>query len=111
MITGAHHMIYSKDADKDRDFFRDVLKMDNIDSGGGWLIFKLPPSEMAFHPSEKEYHELYLICDDIKQFVAEMKKNNIKCTEIKNEGWGLATVITLPGGSDLGIYQPQHSRP
>lgn len=112
MITGAHSMIYSNDADKDRDFFRDVLKMDNVDAGGGWLIFKLPPTDLAFHPTDdKGYNELYLICDDINEFVKEMKRQGVECSEIKTESWGLLTIITLPGGSDLGVYQPQHHIP
>ena len=112
MINGAHAIIYSKNADADREFFRDVLKFPNVDAGEGWLIFGLPPSEIAVHPDEKnDRHELYLMCEDINSFVAEMNAQSVECTEIFNRGWGLLTQITLPGGGKIGVYQPQHARP
>ena len=112
MITGAHSIIYSTDADADRAFFRDVLKLTNVDVGGGWLIFGLPPSEVAVHPDEENgRHELYLMCDDIKAFIAEMKRHNLTCSEVHNAGWGLLTQLTLPGGGTLGVYEPRHARP
>jgi hypothetical protein len=112
MINGAHAIIYSKNAEADREFFRDVLKFPYVDAGDGWLIFGLPPSEVAVHPAEKnDDHELYLMCEDINTFVAEMNARGIACTEIFNRGWGLLTQITLPGGGKLGVYQPQHARP
>ncbi|MEO8148190.1 MAG: extradiol dioxygenase [Bacteroidia bacterium] len=112
MITGAHSIIYSTDPKADREFFRNVLKLTNVDVGDGWLIFGLPPSEVAIHPaSENDLHELYLMCDDIKKFTAEMSKFKIVCSEVQNQGWGLLSQLTLPGGGKLGVYQPQHARP
>jgi hypothetical protein len=112
MLVGAHSIIYSTNPDADRAFLRDVLGLPNVDVGGGWLIFGLPPAEVAVHPSDKnDLHELYLICDDVQEFVAEMKAHNIACGPVQNEGWGLLTQITLPGGGKLGIYQPRHARP
>lgn len=113
MITGAHSIIYSKDAEADKAFFRDVLKFPNVDVGHGWLIFGLPPSELAVHPTEDTggTHELYLMCDDVEAFIADMKKRKVPCTDVQNQGWGLLTQITLPGGGKLGVYQPRHARP
>jgi catechol 2,3-dioxygenase-like lactoylglutathione lyase family enzyme len=112
MLTGAHAILYSSNADADRAFFRDVLKLENVDVGGGWLIFALPPAEVAVHPAPQNgRHELYLMCDDIEAFVAGMKKHGIACSAVKNEGWGLLTELTLPGGGKLGVYQPRHPRP
>lgn len=111
MITGAHAIVYSKKPDADRKFFRDVLKFPNVDVGEGWLIFGLPPSEVAVHPGTNSEHELYLICDDVEAFVADMKKRRIKCSPVQNRGWGLITEVTLPGGGKLGVYQPRHARP
>jgi catechol 2,3-dioxygenase-like lactoylglutathione lyase family enzyme len=112
MITGAHAIVYSKDADKDRAFFKDVLGLKSVDSGGGWLIFALPPSEVAVHPSEVNgKQELYLLADDIKQTVKELKAKGVKCGEISDQPWGLLTDVTLPGGSTIGIYQAKHPRP
>ncbi len=112
MITGAHSIIYSKDPEADRVFLRDVLKFPNVDVGGGWLIFGLPPGEVAVHPAEKNnVHELYLMCDDVNAFVAEMKKRGARCGPILNRGWGLLTELSLPGGGKLGVYEPRHPRP
>jgi len=112
MIIGAHSIIYTKDPEADRAFFRDVLKMPNVDVGEGWLIFGLPPSEVACHPSEKnDIHEFYLMCDDVGVFIAEMKTRKIPCDPVQDEGWGILTAITLPGGGKLGVYQPRHGRP
>jgi hypothetical protein len=112
MINGAHAIIYSTNADADRAFFRDALKLPNVDVGGGWLIFGLPPAEVAVHPSEgDEKHELYLMCGDIQAFVAEMKKRRIACGPVQDEGWGLLSHVVLPGGGKLGVYQPRHARP
>jgi hypothetical protein len=112
MITGAHSIIYSTNPDADRAFLRDVLRFPNVDVGGGWLIFGLPPAELAVHPSDKnDVHEFYLMCDDIEALVADMKKRNIPSSPVQNLGWGLLTQITLPGGGKLGIYQPRHARP
>ena len=104
MITGAHSIIYSKNAEADKRFFRDVLKFTNADVGDGWLIFGLPPGEVAIHPSdENDHHELYLMCDDIKEFIREMAKLNIACSEIQNQGWGLLSHLTLPGGGKIAF--------
>lgn len=112
MIIGAHSIIYSTDPEKDRDFLLNILKLTSADAGNGWLIFGLPPSEVAVHPSpENNVHEFYLMCDDIEDFKQEMIKHNITCSEIKNQGWGLLTELTLPGGGKLGVYQPRHARP
>jgi hypothetical protein len=112
MITGAHVILYSKDANKDRDFIRDVLQFPSVDAGHGWLIFALPPSEVAVHPSEEsEAHEFYLLCDDVQKFVASMKKKNVACSAIEEQRWGSITRLSLPGGGTLGVYQPKHPRP
>jgi len=112
MITGVHTIIYSKNAEADKAFFRDVLKLRNIDVGHGWLIFGLPPSELAVHPSsDSEHHEIYLMCEDINIFVQQMSEQKVVCSEIQNQGWGLLTELTLPGGGKLGVYQPRHARP
>jgi catechol 2,3-dioxygenase-like lactoylglutathione lyase family enzyme len=112
MITGAHAIIYSTDPDADRAFFRDVLEFPNVDVGGGWLIFSLPGSELAVHPSDKNnVHELYLMCDDIDAFIAVMTKRGIRCTPVAVENWGIRTQVTLPSGGALGVYQPRHARP
>jgi hypothetical protein len=112
MITGAHSIIYSKNPDADRAFFRDVLRLTNVDVGGGWLIFGLPPAEVAVHPSDKnDRHELYLMCDNVEMFVSEMRTRNIGCGPVKDQGWGLLTELVLPGGGKVGVYQPRHARP
>jgi len=112
MITGAHVIIYSKDSDADRAFLRDILQLDNVDVGGGWLIFGLPPSEVAVHPSGKnDLHELYLMCDDVEAFIRDMLAHDIVCGPVQDQGWGLLTSLTLPGGGKLGVYQPRHQRP
>lgn len=110
MITGIHALIYTKDADKDRAFFRDVLGFKGVDAGEGWLIFKMPPAELGVHPADdaKEFHELYLMCDDVKQTVGELAGKGISYTAVRDEGWGLVTNVTLPGGSKMGLYQPRH---
>ena len=112
MITGAHSIIYSTNAEADRAFLRDVLKLTNVDVGEGWLIFGLPPAEVAIHPSQKnDVHEFYFMCDDIEAFIAEMNKRDIPCRPVQDQGYGLFTELTLPGGGKLGIYQPRHARP
>ena len=112
MISGAHSIIYSTNPEADRAFLRDVLKLTSVDAGGGWLIFGLPPAEVAVHPSgENDVHELYLMCDDIDALVTEMKKHGIACGPVQDEGWGLLTHVVLPGGGKLGVYQARHPRP
>ncbi len=110
MIHGAHVIVYSKNAEADRALFRDVLQLSHVDVGHGWLIFALPPSEVAVHPTEeREHHELYFMCDDVKAFVAEMGAKGIACSEIHEERWGSLTQLTLPGGGKIGVYQPKHA--
>ena len=112
MIIGAHVIVYSKDADADRAFLRDILQLGSVDVGGGWLIFGLPPSEVAVHPAGNNgLHELYLMCDDVVAFIREMLAQDIPCTPVDDQGWGLLTSLTLPGGGKLGVYQPRHERP
>jgi catechol 2,3-dioxygenase-like lactoylglutathione lyase family enzyme len=112
MINGAHVIVYSTDAEADRAFLRDVLGLRHVDVGHGWLIFGLPPAELAVHPGEHgDRHELYLMCDDVQAFVANMEKRRIACSPIQDQGWGVRTTVTLPGGGKLGVYQPRHARP
>ena len=109
MISGAHTIIYSTDPVADRGFFRDVLALPNIDIGGGWLLFALPPSEVAVHPSEKnDVHELYLMCEDVDALVEHLSTACVQCSPVEEQGWGRLTTVTLPGGGELGIYQPLH---
>jgi hypothetical protein len=112
MITGAHIIVYSKDADADRAFVRDVLRCPHVDAGHGWLIFTLPPAELAFHPSDENgANELYLMCDDVRAFISEMKAKKVECSPVREERWGSITELTLPGGGKLGVYQPKHPSP
>jgi hypothetical protein len=112
MINGAHAVIYSTNAEADRAFLRDVLKLTNVDVGHGWLIFGLPPAEIAVHPGEKnDVHEFFLMCDDIEAFVRQMQEHKIDCGPVQDMGWGLLSQLTLPGGGKLGVYQPRHARP
>ena len=112
MIIGAHSILYSKDPEADRAFLRDVIGLSHVDVGGGWLIFGLPPAEVAVHPAEKSgAQEFYLMCDDIEVFVADMQKREIACDPVDDQGWGLLSSLTLPGGGRLGVYQPRHERP
>ena len=112
MIIGAHSILYSSNPEADRAFFRDVLHLTHVDVGDGWLIFGLPPAEVAVHPADQSgQQELYLLCDDIETFVHEMSKHKVSCTPIQSPSWGWFTQITLPGGGPLGVYQPRHARP
>jgi catechol 2,3-dioxygenase-like lactoylglutathione lyase family enzyme len=109
MIFGAHVIVYSEDAAADRAFFRDVLGLSSVDAGHGWLIFALPPAEVAVHPGEERAgHELYLMCDDLDAEVAALRKKNIRCSEVETASWGSVTKIRLPGGGEVGLYQPKH---
>ena len=109
MVSGAHIVVYSKDPDADRAFFRDVLKFNSVDAGKGWLIFALPPSEAAFHPAEKNnVHELYFTCDNLKATIIQLQSKNIETSEIHEERWGILTKMKLPGGGEIGLYQPKH---
>lgn len=109
MIFGSHVVIYSKDADADRTFLRDVLDLKSVDAGHGWLIFALPPAETAIHPAEENgTHELYFLCDDLKGEIASLAKKNVACSAIQEARWGSITKMRLPGGGQIGIYQPKH---
>jgi len=112
MINGAHVIIYSKNAEADRAFIKDVLGFRSVDVGHGWLIFALPPAEVAVHPGDENgQHELYLICEDLKQTIASLDAKRIQCTDVQEPPWGILTTIKLPGGGRLGLYQPKHARP
>jgi catechol 2,3-dioxygenase-like lactoylglutathione lyase family enzyme len=112
MINGAHVVIYSKDAEADRAFLRDVLGFPHVDAGHGWLLFALPPSELAVHPAETGGTEqLFLMCDDLDATMADLAARGIACSTVQTQRWGKLTAITLPGGGDLGLYEPNHPRP
>jgi catechol 2,3-dioxygenase-like lactoylglutathione lyase family enzyme len=108
MIFGAHVIVYSKNAEADRAFFRDILGFPSVDAGHGSLIFALPAAEAAFHPSAEAAHELYLMCDDLKAEMASLAKKGVKCSDIQEARWGSTTKMRLPGGGSLGLYQPKH---
>jgi hypothetical protein len=109
MISGAHVIIYSNDAEADRAFFRDVLSFPSVDAGRGWLIFALPPAEAAFHPSDGNGgHELYLMCNDLEAAMASLAKRNVHFSEVQEARWGSITRMRLPGGGQVGLYQPKH---
>jgi hypothetical protein len=112
VITGAHSIIYSTNAEADRAFLRDVLKLTHVDVGHGWLIFGLPPAEVAIHPSDENgRHEFYLMCDNLEVFITELKKHEVTFDPVQDLRYGLVTELTLPGGGKLGVYQPRHARP
>jgi catechol 2,3-dioxygenase-like lactoylglutathione lyase family enzyme len=112
MISGAHVVVFSEAAEADRDFFRDVLEFPHVDAGHGWLIFALPPAELAVHPADAgNGHELFLMCDDVEAFVARMTQRGVACSDLQRERWGTVTRVRLPGGGELGVYQPAHPSP
>ncbi|HZC22703.1 MAG TPA: extradiol dioxygenase [Candidatus Binatia bacterium] len=112
MINGAHIVIYSKDPEADRAFFRAVLQFPCVDAGHGWLIFAMPPAEAAFHDSEKnDQHELFLMCDDLDATLRDLKSKRVPVSDVSEQRWGRLASLTLPGGGKLGIYQPQHPSP
>ena len=109
-ITGMHAIINTQDADADRAFFRDVLGFPSVDAGRGWLIFAAPPSELAFHPAKVNgKHEIYLMCDDVRDEMARLERAGVRCGAVTDEGWGLLTTLRLPGGGDVGLYEPRHA--
>jgi catechol 2,3-dioxygenase-like lactoylglutathione lyase family enzyme len=109
MINGIHAIIYSRDAEADRAFFRDLLGFPAVDAGAGWLIFALPPAEIAVHPAEHSgKHELYLMCTDVHAEVARLTGHGVSCGDVSEEAWGRLTTIRLPGGGALGLYEPRH---
>lgn len=108
-IIGIHALIYSKQAESTRRFFRDVLGFHSVDAGSGWLIFAAPPAELAVHPAENALsHELYLMCDDIDKTVAELGSKGVRTAPVREQPWGRVSEITLPSGEELGIYEPRH---
>ena len=113
MITGAHAVMFTSDADGLRAFLRDVLGFESVDAGAGWLIFALPPAELAAHPSDGDSSiELYLMCDDVEATVAELQARGVEFTRpVSDEGWGLVTAMRVPGGGQLGLYEPRHPTP
>jgi catechol 2,3-dioxygenase-like lactoylglutathione lyase family enzyme len=113
VITGAHAVMFTSDADGLRAFLRDVLGFESVDAGAGWLIFALPPAELAAHPSDGDSSiELYLMCDDVEATVAELQAKGVEFTRpVSDEGWGLVTALRVPGGGQLGLYEPRHPTP
>lgn len=109
MLTAAHVVIYSKDAEADRAFFKRVLGFRSVDAGQGWLIFALPAAEVAFHPHDQNnMHEMFFTCDDLKAQVAALEKKGVHIGEITDERWGTRTTFSLPGGGQIGLYEPKH---
>jgi predicted enzyme related to lactoylglutathione lyase len=109
VITGVHALIYAKQAEDVRAFFRDVLELKSVDAGRGWLIFALPPAELAIHPADETSHELYLMCDDLHATVAVLEGKGVKLARpISEQDWGIVTALLLPGGTELGLYEPRH---
>jgi predicted enzyme related to lactoylglutathione lyase len=113
VITGMHAIVFSPKAEKVRAFFADVIGLPSADAGGGWLIFALPPAELAVHPADGQTrHELYLMCDDIQATLADLRGKGVEVAqEVSDQGWGLLAAIRLPDGSELGIYEPRHPLP
>ena len=112
MINGAHVVVFTTNVEADRAFFRDVLGFRSVDAGGEWLIFALPPAEVAFHPSkENGAHELYLMCDDLEAEIASLAKKNVRCSAVREAAWGSIAGMRLPGGGTLRLYQPRHPKP
>jgi len=111
MINGAHVVVTSTNPEADHALLRDVLNLPHV-SDGGYIIFGLPPAEMSVHHGERnDSHQLFLTCDDIRAFLAEMAKRKIACSPVQDQGWGLVTEMKLPGGGKLNVYQPRHARP
>jgi hypothetical protein len=109
VIFGAHIIIFSTDADADRAFLSDVLGLEHVDAGGGWLIFAAPPAEVAVHPAEASGSELYLMCDDLVTEMRTLAAKGVDCSEVEEARWGSVTKIRLPGGGEIGLYQPRHA--
>jgi catechol 2,3-dioxygenase-like lactoylglutathione lyase family enzyme len=112
MIFGAHVIVYSNDAAADRAFFQEVLGFSAVDAGDGWLIFALPPAELAVHPADEGIrNELYLMCTDLKAEMTALESRGVRCSEVEEARWGSVTRIRLPGGGEVGLYQPNHPSP
>jgi predicted enzyme related to lactoylglutathione lyase len=110
VIYGLHSIVYSSGAEEDRAFFRDVLGLRSVDAGDGWLIFAMPPAELAVHPTDgAAHHELYLMCDDIHATLDELRGKGVEISsDITEARWGRIASIKLPSGADLAIYEPRH---
>jgi hypothetical protein len=108
MVFGAHVILFSTDAEADREFLGTVFGLDHVDAGGGWLIFGLPPAEVAVHPDSTPGAQLYLMCDDLDAELARLGELGVECSTVQQERWGSVTTIRMPGGGDLGLYQPHH---
>jgi hypothetical protein len=108
MIFGAHVILYSSDAEADRAFLTDVIGLDSVDAGHGWLIFALPPAEAAVHPAEEPATELYFMCDDLAAEIRSLADRSVHCSEVEEARWGSLTKIRLPSGAEVGLYQPKH---
>jgi hypothetical protein len=119
MINGAHFLLYSKDPEADRAFLRDVLDFRSVDAGGGWLIFALPPAELAVHPVDEDAPQpnadgvvvgaaLYLMCDDLSSTMKSLESRNVLYSEVTEAPWGIVTTFRLPSGGEMGLYQPTH---
>ncbi len=112
MINGAHVVIDSTNPEQDRAFLRDVLGLPHVDVGDGWLIFGLPPAEVAVHPAERGgKHELYFLCEDVEALIADLATKGVECPPAQDRGWGKVTQMQLPGGGAVGVYEPRHERP
>jgi catechol 2,3-dioxygenase-like lactoylglutathione lyase family enzyme len=111
MITGVHAVLFTPDAEGVRAFLRDTLELRSVDAGGGWLIFGLPPAELAAHPAEAPGSELYLMCDDLEATMADLRSKGVELGPVSDQGWGRLTTIALPDGGELGLYEPRHPRP
>ncbi len=112
MLIGAHAILYSTKPEADRRFLQRIFKLPFVDVGEGWLIFGLPPAEVAVHPGRRGgRQELYLMTDDVRGLVARLKRSRVRCDPLREQTWGLLTYVRLPGGGKLGIYQPSHKRP
>jgi len=113
MISGAHVIIFSSEADAVRAFLRDVLEFPSVDAGDGWPVFVLPPAELAAHPTDDAgHHELYLMCDDIEAAIGELERKGVEISRpISEERWGRLSAIRMPDGNDLRLYQPNHPAP
>jgi catechol 2,3-dioxygenase-like lactoylglutathione lyase family enzyme len=112
VISGAHVILFSEDADADRAFFRDVLGLRSVDAGDGWLIYALPPAELAIHPSGESHHELFLMCRELDATVDELRRKGASVSDqVTEREWGRMVAITLPGGSSLYLYEPRHASP
>jgi hypothetical protein len=109
MIYGSHVVVFSSDPDADRAFLADVLELDHVDAGGGWLIFGIPPAELAVHPAEAPGSELYFMCDDLAAEIRRLAEKGVQCSPVEEARWGSVIKVRLPGGSDVGLYEPRHA--